>query len=346
MTHPDADLMTLTFHPVTPDRWPDLERLFGPHGANSGCWCLWWRLSRAEFDRSTADERKAGLKGLVDAGDRPASWPISPMNPSPGSRWAARISASLERSRVLKRVDDRPVWSIVCFFVGKRYRRQGLMVRLLQGAVGYAAANGAQIVEGYPVDPGDEQVGGGSIGFHGAGVRLPQSRIRRSRPAERAAGHHAILSRECNGMIIEQATQVTDELEAAFVRLMPQLSSSNPAPTRAQLTEMVTSPAITLLVAREPDAGGEIVGSLTLAMFRIPTGRRAWIEDVVVDSAQRGKGVGEALTREALRVAQEAGATTVDLTSRPSREAANRLYQRIGFEKRETNVYRYTLTGR
>jgi ribosomal protein S18 acetylase RimI-like enzyme len=147
-------------------------------------------------------------------------------------------------------------------------------------------------------------------------------------------------------MIIEQATQVTDELEAAFLRLTPQLSSSNPAPTRAQLAEMVGSPAITLLVAREADTGGEIVASLTLAMFRIPTGRRAWIEDVVVDAAQRGKGIGEALTREALRVAQEAGATTVDLTSRPSREAANRLYQRIGFEKRETNVYRYTLTGR
>jgi len=147
-------------------------------------------------------------------------------------------------------------------------------------------------------------------------------------------------------MIIERVTQVTDELEAAFVRLMPQLSSSNPAPTRAQLAEMVDSPAITLLIARDPDARGEIVGSLTLAMFRIPTGRRAWIEDVVVDSAQRGKGIGEALTREALRVAQEAGATTVDLTSRPSREAANRLYQRIGFEKRETNIYRYTLTGR
>ena len=147
-------------------------------------------------------------------------------------------------------------------------------------------------------------------------------------------------------MIIERVTQVTDELEAAFVRLMPQLSSSNPAPTRAQLTEMVGSTAITLLIAREPDAGGEIVGSLTVAMFRIPTGGRAWIEDVVVDSAQRGKGIGAALTREALRVAQEAGATTVDLTSRPSREAANRLYQRIGFEKRETNIYRYTLTGR
>ncbi len=96
-------------------------------------------------------------------------------------------------------------------------------------------------------------------------------------------------------------------------------------------------------MAREPDAEGEIVGSLTLAMFRIPTGLRAWIEDVIVDGSQRGKGIGEALTREALAAAQGAGATTVDLTSRPSREAANRLYQRIGFERRNTNVYRYKL---
>ena len=146
-------------------------------------------------------------------------------------------------------------------------------------------------------------------------------------------------------MIIEEATQVTDELDAAFERLTPQLSASNPR-RRGPSWRKWSVPAITLLVAREPDAGGEIVGSLTLAMFRIPTGRRAWIEDVVVDSAQRGKGVGEALTRAALRVAQAAGATTVDLTSRPSREAANRLYQRIGFKKRETNIYRYTLTGR
>lgn len=144
-------------------------------------------------------------------------------------------------------------------------------------------------------------------------------------------------------MHIEKVDRVTDELIAAFERLIPQLSSSNLAPTRAELTEMVESPAITLLIARDPDASGAIVGSLTLAMFRIPTGRRAWIEDVVVDTAQRGKGIGEALTREALRVAKEAGATTVDLTSRPSREAANRLYQRVGFEKRETNIYRYKL---
>jgi ribosomal protein S18 acetylase RimI-like enzyme len=142
-------------------------------------------------------------------------------------------------------------------------------------------------------------------------------------------------------MGIEKATAVSEELIAAMARLVPQLSSSNPAPTRAELQEMVDSPAITLLIARDENA--EIVGSLTLAMFRIPTGLRAWIEDVIVDGSQRGKGLGEALTRHALQVAKDAGATTVDLTSRPSREAANRLYQRVGFERRETNVYRYKL---
>ncbi len=142
-------------------------------------------------------------------------------------------------------------------------------------------------------------------------------------------------------MRVEKATEVTAQLMAAMARLVPQLSSSNPAPTREQLQEMVSSPAITLLLARN-DAG-EIVGTLTLAMFRIPTGLRAWIEDVIVDVSQRGQGTGELLTRQALTIAREAGATTVDLTSRPSREAANRLYQRVGFERRETNVYRYHL---
>jgi len=93
-----------------------------------------------------------------------------------------------------------------------------------------------------------------------------------------------------------------------------------------------------LLVAR---LDGRIVGSLTLALFRIPTGMRAWIEDVVVDEAARGHGVGDALNRAALEIAAERGARTVDLTSRPSREAANRLYRRLGFQPRETNVYRF-----
>ena len=133
---------------------------------------------------------------------------------------------------------------------------------------------------------------------------------------------------------------VTDEVVEAFTRLIPQLSSSNPPPSRTQLEDLVASEASTLFVAR---VDGRIVGSLTLATFRIPTGVRAWIEDVVVDESARGHGVGEALNRVALDRAREAGAITVELTSRPSREAANRLYQRMGFVTRDTNVYRYTL---
>ena len=143
------------------------------------------------------------------------------------------------------------------------------------------------------------------------------------------------------GVNVEEASAVTDELVAAFARLIPQLSRSNPAPAAEELATIVSSPATVLLVARDDD--GAIVGSLTLAVFRIPTGVRAWIEDVVVDESARGTGVGEALNREALRLASEAGAVTVDLTSRPSREAANRLYKRLGFVQRDTNVYRYEL---
>ena len=110
----------------------------------------------------------------------------------------------------------------------------------------------------------------------------------------------------------------------------------------------MSSQATNLLIARaEPVSGvgtdGRIVGMLTLVTFRLPTGVRAWVEDVVVDASERGRGTGEALTRAAIEVAVSAGATTVDLTSRPSREAANRLYGRVGFELRETNVYRYRL---
>ncbi len=139
---------------------------------------------------------------------------------------------------------------------------------------------------------------------------------------------------------IAECEAVTDEVVAAFQRLVPQLSSSNPPPTRDQLDAIVASPASVLFLAR---VGGAIVGSLTLALFRVPTGLRAWIEDVVVDESARGRGVAEALTRAARERARAAGAVTVDLTSRPSREAANRLYQKIGFKPRETNVYRYDL---
>jgi GNAT superfamily N-acetyltransferase len=144
-------------------------------------------------------------------------------------------------------------------------------------------------------------------------------------------------------MDIVEVSQATDELVEAFQRLMPQLSSSAAVPTFAELQDIATSRASILFIARDPEKGGRIVGSLTLVVFRIPTGVRAWIEDVVVDTELRGRGIGEALTRAALERAKQEGAKTVDLTSRPSREAANRLYQRVGFVQRVTNLYRYDL---
>lgn len=142
-------------------------------------------------------------------------------------------------------------------------------------------------------------------------------------------------------MEISLLTEVTDEVVQAFSRLLPQLSSSAVVPSREQLQEIADNDSF--FIARDPDSGGQIVGSLTLVTFRIPTGVRSWIEDVVVDTSMRGRGIGEALTRAALIRAAELGAKTVDLTSRPSREAANRLYQRVGFELRQTNLYRYNL---
>lgn len=135
------------------------------------------------------------------------------------------------------------------------------------------------------------------------------------------------------------ATEVTDELRAAMDRLVPQLSKSNPPPTNDALQEMIDSDASTLFMCRD-DTG--ILGTLTLVLFRIPTGIRAWIEDVIVDEAARGKGVGRILNEAAIDHAFAEGAITVDLTSRPSREAANRLYARIGFAPRDTNVYRFS----
>ena len=142
-------------------------------------------------------------------------------------------------------------------------------------------------------------------------------------------------------MFVEIVAEVTAELVDAYQRLTPQLSSSNPPPTREELEDIVAAPATDLFVATDDD--GRILGTSTLVTFRIPTGRRAWIEDVVVDESAAGQGIGGMLTRAMIDRAEELGCTTVDLTSRPSRAAANRLYQREGFVVRETNVYRYDL---
>jgi ribosomal protein S18 acetylase RimI-like enzyme len=139
---------------------------------------------------------------------------------------------------------------------------------------------------------------------------------------------------------IEVAEAADADLVAAVSVLIPQLSSSSSMPTVDDLNRVIGDPATTLLLARD---GAKVVGMLTLAVFTAPTGTRAWVEDVVVDDGARGAGVASTLVRAALDHAARQGARTVDLTSRPSREAANRLYVRLGFDQRQTNVYRFTI---
>jgi ribosomal protein S18 acetylase RimI-like enzyme len=192
------------------------------------------------------------------------------------------------------------------------------------------------------------RLNGGLIG--GLGVRTGGGTMPVQCPAMSGDGGRAVGNgeqpkgdgEEPQGVEVSEARTVDLELVEAFEHLVPQLSRSNPPPSADDLKAIVASRSSVLLVARDPEQDGRIVGSLTLVIFRIPTGVRAWIEDVVVDEAVRGRGVGAALNRYALDQAHRAGARTVDLTSRPSREAANRLYQRLGFVPRETNVYRYS----
>jgi ribosomal protein S18 acetylase RimI-like enzyme len=138
---------------------------------------------------------------------------------------------------------------------------------------------------------------------------------------------------------VEVVREANDEVAAAMRELVPQLSTTAGPPEMAAMQRIVGSEATTLLAAR---LDGKIVGFLALVMFPIPTGFRAWIEDVIVDETARGRGIGEALTKKALGLAEAAGARTVDLTTRPHREAAGRLYERVGFAERTTRNYRYT----
>jgi ribosomal protein S18 acetylase RimI-like enzyme len=141
-------------------------------------------------------------------------------------------------------------------------------------------------------------------------------------------------------VFVEVVADASDDIVDALNQLLPQLSSTANALTLSQLRDIVEAPSTTLFVARNE---GRLVGSLTLAVFRIPTGQRGWIEDVVVDESARGTGVGEALTLAAIAEAKVRGLRSLDLTTRPSREAANRLYSRLGFDRRDTNVYRYVI---
>jgi GNAT superfamily N-acetyltransferase len=150
--------MDLRIFPLTPDRWHDLETLFGAHGAFGGCWCMWFRQSNKEWEATDGEERRAALQSLVDSqivpgllaydGPKPVGW-IS-LGPRPDFK-------RLLRSRAARPLDDKPVWSVVCFFVDKAYRRQGVTVSLLQAGIEFARQHGAGIVEGYPVDPGENK---------------------------------------------------------------------------------------------------------------------------------------------------------------------------------------------
>jgi ribosomal protein S18 acetylase RimI-like enzyme len=137
-------------------------------------------------------------------------------------------------------------------------------------------------------------------------------------------------------MNVERVTRADEALAEAVARLVPQLSPRRQPAGVVELAELVATPGTNLIVARDEET---VIGMLTLIVYRVPTGTRAWIHDVVVDETARGRGVGEALTTEALRLAEDAGAISVELTTRQEREAANRLYRRLGFEQRETNVY-------
>lgn len=141
---------------------------------------------------------------------------------------------------------------------------------------------------------------------------------------------------------IVELTCVNDEVVEAFARLIPQLSDAAP-PDKEKLEAIIASPGTTVYLAADPTQNGKIVGTLTLVVYRTPTAVHAWIEDVVVDAAYRNQGIGEMLTRAAIERAGSEGAKFVDLTSRPQRVAANRLYQKMGFQLRSTNLYRLKL---
>ncbi len=144
----------LAFHPLTPSRWPDFEKLFGRRGACSGCWCMWGRLSRADFNRNKGEANRRAMKRLVNAGRVPGLLAYAGREPVGWCSVAPRREfVRLETHRTLQPIDDQPVWSVVCLFVAKPWRRKGVSVALLKAAADYARKRGAKIVEGYPTEP-------------------------------------------------------------------------------------------------------------------------------------------------------------------------------------------------
>lgn len=145
--------------PVTPEHWKDMERLFGDKGACGGCWCMWWRIKRSEFDQQKGEGNKEAMRKIVERGEIPGLLAFFKEEPIAWCSIAPRETFPvLERSRILKRIDDRTVWSIVCFFVTRTFRHRGISVKLIESAVTFAAERGARIIEGYPVAPKKEHI--------------------------------------------------------------------------------------------------------------------------------------------------------------------------------------------
>jgi GNAT superfamily N-acetyltransferase len=144
----------LSYHPLTPVRWGDFEMLFGARGATGGCWCMYWRLKHAQFEAQKGEANRQEIQAIVHSGEVPGILAYDGEQPVGWCSLAPRgIYSRLERSRILKPVDDQPVWSVVCFFVDKSYRRRGVSTGLLKAAISYTREQGASILEGYPVEP-------------------------------------------------------------------------------------------------------------------------------------------------------------------------------------------------
>ena len=183
MTTRKGSRLQLAIHPVTPERWPDLEKLFGPRGATGGCWCMWFKLKRSEFESRKGEGNRRAMKGIVERGEMPGLLAYEKGEPVGWCAVAPREAYTLlDRSRVLKRVDDEPVWSVVCFFIAKPHRGKGVTTALLKAAVAFAAKRGARIVEGYPVDPRQGRIPE-TFAYHGLAA------------AFRAAGFQEVLRR-------------------------------------------------------------------------------------------------------------------------------------------------------
>jgi GNAT superfamily N-acetyltransferase len=146
--------MSVQIYPVTPNRWNDFEKLFGERGACGGCWCMWWRIPRKQWHQQKGEGNKQAIKAIINSGEIPGILAYDGAEPVGWCSVAPREAFPiLENSRILKLVDNQPVWSVVCFFVDKPHRREGVTVKLLKAAIDYVEQKGGKILEGYPSEP-------------------------------------------------------------------------------------------------------------------------------------------------------------------------------------------------